>query len=200
MGRATRLYNEHIEVRLTVEEQHEASRVAWQRHYSHRDLGRRDTKTRAGDDGRLLDLRGALAEQAVAVAFDVPWDGKFKPISEWELWRREGHDVSGIEVKATKLRDGCLILHKHSAPNLPAVLAVIDSKDLVTLVGWCFTHEGQKDEYWRTDVPVPCYMVPQLDLKFVAELTKLLGVEPPAREPEITGEELEELLTNASVA
>jgi len=194
MGRATRLHNGHFEVRLTEEEQHEASRVAWQRHYSHRERGRLDTKTRAGDDGRLLDLRGALAEQAVAVAFAVPWDGKFKPIGEWELWRREGHDVSGIEVKSTKRRDNCLLLRKHSSPKLPAVLVIVESKSLVTLVGWCFTHEGQRDEYWRTDVPKACYMVPQRDLRPMAELSKLLGVEPPAAEVEISGEELEEIL------
>jgi len=194
MGRAIRLYNEHIEVRLTEEEQHEASRAAWQRHYSHRDRGRLDTKTRASDDGRLLDLRGALAEQAVAIALGVAWDGKFKPMREWELWRRAGHDVSGIEVKSTKGRNNCLILHKHSPSKLPAVLAIIESKDLVTLVGWCFTYEGQKDEYWRTDIPSACYMVPQRDLKPMSELCRLLGLEPPAREPEVTDEELEQLL------
>jgi hypothetical protein len=200
MGRATLLYNGHVEVRLTEEEQKEASRKAWQRHYSHRDKGRLDTKTRAGDDGRLLDLRGALAEQAVAVALGVPWDGKFKPIAEWQqFWRREGHDVSGIEVKSTKRRDNCLILHKHSSPKLPAVLAIIESKSLVTLVGWRFTHEGQKEEYWRTDIPVACYMVPQSDLQPMAALCRLLGIEPPPKEPEITSEELEEILSRPTV-
>jgi hypothetical protein len=144
----------------------------------------------------MLDLLGALAEQSVAVAFGLPWDGKFKPLSEWELWRRDGHDVSGLEVKSIRLRDRCLILHPHSKPELPAVLALIESRGLVTLLGWCLTRDGQKDEYRMLDGDVPrgCYMVPQSDLRPMAELFATLRVPAPENEPEITSEDLAALL------
>lgn len=199
MGKATTQYNGQIEVRLTPEEQLEAARVAALRHHSHREKGRGDFKSRAHDDGRMLDLVGALAEQAVAVAFSLPWDGRFKPLSEWSIWRRTGHDVSGLEVKAIRVRDRSLILHDHSKPELPAVLALIESRSLVTLVGWCFTRDGQKDEYRMVDGDVPrsCYMVPQSDLRPMAELFALLGVRVPEKEAEITSADLSEALALA---
>lgn len=192
MGTATTQYDGQIEVRLTREEQLEAARVAQLRHRSHRKIGRGDFKSRPQDDGRLLDLRGALGEKAVSVAFGIPWDGHFKPLPEWDIWRRAGHDVSGIEVKSIHIRGRSLILHEHSKPELPAVLVSIESRDLATLLGWCFTRDGQREEYRMLtgDVPRGCYMVPQSDLRPMGELFEILGVQVPRKEPEITGEDL----------
>lgn len=200
MGKATLQYNGQIEVRLSQEEQQEAAQVASLRHRSHRKTGRPDFKSRPQDDGKKLDLYGALAEKAVAVAVGRPWDGSFKPMSEWDIWRRDGHDVSGLEVKSIRISGRCLILHDHSKPELPAVLVHIVSRDRYYLVGWCFTRDGQKEEYQLGDGDIPrgCYMVPQSDLRPMAELFALIGVNVPEKEPEITGEDLGRLLDKAS--
>lgn len=195
MGQVQWISRGRIQITLTREEQVEAARTAHERHLSQRETGRVDFKSRPEDDGRMLDLLGSLAEQAVASALGLPWDGKFKPIAEWDVWRREGHDVSGLEVKATKRFNGSLILHETSRPELPAVLAVVDSSSVVNLVGWCFTHEGKQAKHWREDVPRPCFMVSQSYLRPMPELFKMLGFDVPQQEPEITAEELDQLLT-----
>lgn len=185
-----------IQVTLTQDEQTEAAKAGWARHKAQRSTGRVDFKSRPEDDGVLLDIRGALAEQAVAVALNLPWDGKFKPIEEWDFWRREGHDVSGLEVKSTKRSNGSLILHESSQPELPAVLAIVESKTTINLVGWCYTKDGQHAKHWREDVPRACFMVGQGYLRPMAELMKLLGQEvPQIQDQDITAEELERLLS-----
>jgi hypothetical protein len=132
------------------------------------------------------------------VALSLPWDGKFKPIEEWDLWRREGHDVSGLEVKSTKRFNGSLILHETSQPDLPAVLAIIESKAVINLVGWCFTRDGQDPKHWREEPSVPraCFMVSQCYLRPMAELLKILGLEvPQVQDQDLTSEELDKLLS-----
>ena len=197
MGQMKWISRGRIQVTLTKEEQNEAVRVAHERHLSQRQTGRVDFKARPQDDGRMLDLLGSLAEQAVASAFGLPWDGKFKPIAEWDVWRRAGHDVSGLEVKSTKRYNGSLILHRESRPELPAVLVIIESSSSFKLVGWTFTKEGQQERFWREkpDVPESCFMVPQSYLKTMTDLFMLLGLDVPEPEKEVTAEELEQLLS-----
>jgi hypothetical protein len=132
-----------LRVILSKEQQEVAARAAIERHRSQRAFGRADFKTRPQDDGLVLDVQGALAEMAVSVAFNLPWDGKFLPVEKWDLWRREGHDVSGLEVKSTKHMHGRLILHETTKPDLPAVLVVVENSAHFELVGWCYARGGR---------------------------------------------------------
>jgi hypothetical protein len=167
----------HLVVQLTDEQQREAIRTAIDRHRSQEARpGRVDWKARQQDDGLILDVRGALGELAVSLAFGLVWDGRFKPMSEWAQWRVEGHDVSGLEVKTTKLPEGSLIMHRASNPEQPFVLAILESASSVRLVGWAWGHEGQQEDFWRENVPRPCYMVPQVCLNPMVDLLGLLGL------------------------
>jgi len=173
----------HLLVTLTAEQQREAIRTALERRGSQEQRpGRVDFKARPQDDGLILDVRGALGELAVSLAFGLPWDGRFKPMSEWAQWRVEGHDVSGLEVKTTKRPDGSLILHKTSNPEQPFVLAILESASTIRLVGWTWGHEGQQEDFWRENVPRPCYMVPQVCLTPMVDLVGLLGLVDLANE------------------
>jgi DNA polymerase I-like protein with 3'-5' exonuclease and polymerase domains len=177
-------------VTLTPEQKRAAAREGLKRHASQRNVGRGDWKSKPGDNGKKLDVQGAVAELAVSLGLGLPWDGAFKPISEWDTWRREGHDVSGLEVKSTIRQDGCLILHKHSNPDQPAVLALLEGEGRVVLAGWCFVRDGQSSQFWRDNVPRPCYMVPQSNLRPICELFQALGLDvDPSEETPVTDDE-----------
>jgi hypothetical protein len=139
-----------------------ATEVASMRNKSQREANRPDGLVKGSSLGR--DQQGALAELAVSRALNLPWDGKFMPVSVWDTWKLEGNDVGKLEIRSTDRIDGRLILHPSDKDYSPYLLVVAASISTYKLVGWILGKEGKQDCYWRDNVPRPCYMVPQNDL------------------------------------
>lgn len=148
-----------MKVKLSQEEINLAYEIAEKRNKSQRSANRKDGKVL--EDSIGIDRQGALAEMAVAKALGRAWDGKFFEIDDWYKWREVGNDVSGLEIRSTKHRNGRLIIHPKDKDYAPFIL-VIANKDDFELKGWVYGFEGKREEWWQ-DVGYgrPCYYVPQ---------------------------------------
>jgi len=180
-----------VTITLTPEQERKGVQVGQKRHKAQRRTGRADWKVRKDANGLKLDEEGACAELAVSIGFGLPWDGSFIPMSKWDLWRKNGHDVSGLEIRSTKHPSGRLILHKNSKDTLPFILVLTHNRPTYQLVGWCYAKEGKKEAFWQ-DVGHgrPCFYVPQEDLQPMSGLFQQLGLETPER-PQAPSEELD---------
>lgn len=149
-----------------------ATEVANMRNKSQREAKRRDGLVSGSSLGR--DLQGALAELAVSRALSLPWDGKWLPIPVWDTWKIEGNDVGKLEIRSTDRADGRLILHPSDKDFSPYVLVTSSTDHKYKLVGWVYGKDGKDNKYWRDNVPRPCYMVPQANLRSIDELLEII--------------------------
>lgn len=127
------------------------------------------------DDGQDVHVQGCLGELAVAKALGLPWDGKFFDDAKWQEWRKNGHDVSGLEVRSTRWRSGRLILHRDDNDALPFVLVRACNGALFEIAGWYWGRDGKKEAWWE-DVGRnrPCFYVPNSLLRPMGELIRHL--------------------------
>ena len=149
-----------------------ATEVANMRNKSQREAKRKDGLVKGSSLGR--DMQGTLAELAVSRALNLPWDGKWLPIAIWDSWKLEGNDVGKLEIRSTDRSDGRLILHPSDKDFSPYVLVTSDAHPSYKLVGWVYGIDGKNEKYWRDNVPRPCYMVPQTNLKSIDSLLEIL--------------------------
>ena len=109
---------------LSKEDINIAHGVALKRNGSQRSASRKDGVVM--DSSLSADLIGAQGELAVSKALDLPWDGKWLPISIWDTWKINGNDVSNLEVRSTKYSTGRLILHDRDKDFAPFILVIND--------------------------------------------------------------------------
>ncbi len=140
-----------------------AANAATNRNALQRGASRHDGKVMASSIE--ADLTGAEGELAVSEYLGVTWDGEIKDIDEWDTWKLEGNDVKGLEVRTTRLGHGSLILHPNDKNGVPYILVTAAERPKFKIVGWLLAEDGKQSQYWREDVPRPCYMVPQASLK-----------------------------------
>lgn len=157
-----------IEVILSPEHIEFAKRIAGMRNASHRGVGRADGAVAADSVG--IDVDGAYGELAVALAFNEPWTNDFLTAEKWLLSRDNLPDVGNKEVKTTRRANGCLLVQKHSESMAPYVLVLLDEFPKAKIVGWMNGYDVKQFKYWRTNVPKPCFMAPQRDLRPIEEL------------------------------
>jgi len=150
-----------------------AHKVASQRNSSQRGARRSDGKVMRSSIN--ADQIGAEGELAVSKGLGAEWDGKFYPIEEWDKWKVDGHDVGMLEVRTTRYKTGRLIIHDKDQDYSPYILVLSYNCPEFFLAGWCFGNFGKNKKYWREDVPRPCYMVPQSDLRPMDELINFCG-------------------------
>jgi|GEM_PF-1926756 len=162
-----------MRIELTEDDLKFAESVALQRNQSQRQAGRADGLVKGSSLGR--DLQGAEAELAVSKALDLPWDGKWLPIPVWDTWKIDGYDVGNLEIRSTDLPNGRLILHHSDKDTAPYVLVISDERPIYKLVGWIYGSEGKQKQYWRSNVPRPCYMIPQSKLRDMKEIVEKLS-------------------------
>lgn len=155
-------------IKLTDIEIQQAKEVARQRNESQRQAGRPDGLVKGSSIDR--DLEGALSELAVSKALQLPWDGKFLPIQIWDVWKHEGNDVGKLEIRSTTLENGSLILHPSDKDHSPYLLVLSHKRPEYLLAGWVWGKEGKASRYWRDNVPRPCFMVKQGNLRPMSEL------------------------------
>ena len=162
-----------MDIKLTLEDITLAAQVAQQRNSSQREAGRADGLVKGSSLGR--DIQGAEAELAVSRALNLPWDGKWLPIPEWDQWKHHGNDVGKLEIRSTDRATGRLILHPSDKDHSPYLLVLSHARPVYKLIGWVYGADGKRNEYWRTNVPRPCYMVPQEELKAMEELLDIVN-------------------------
>jgi hypothetical protein len=109
------------------------------------------------------DQVGYTGEIAFAKWLHVPYI--------YKQYKRANDDVMGYQIKTTKLATGCLIKKAHSPKGVYVLGIANDTLDTVTFKGWMLSEEIQQECYWRTDVPLPAYFVPQSKLWSMSELT-----------------------------
>lgn len=117
------------------------------------------------------DVEGALGEYAVAQAFSLPWDGAYYEHTDWQHWRNHGHDVSGIEVRATKYPNGKLIVQPNNNDDAPYVLVILkDDLTQADLRGWRWGRDVKLSCFWQSQWPRPTYAMPQSHLFAIDDL------------------------------
>ncbi len=167
---AVRAAKSQVLVELTQHQLDLGVGVGHQRNALHRNHGRADGIVRSGTSLEM-DIDGALAELAVCVAFNEPWANAFVPqITDWDARRKALHDVGSMEVKSTKYAGGCLLVQPQFSDESPYVLVVTNLSPVFRIAGWLYGWEVKQPQFWRVDVPRPCFMAPQSALRPVNTL------------------------------
>ncbi|HLG28179.1 MAG TPA: hypothetical protein VI423_10375 [Paenisporosarcina sp.] len=104
----------------------------------------------------------------------LPWSGSWLPISTWDKWKHKGNDVGKLEIRSTDRPDGRLILHPTDKDLSPYLLVLSTAHPEYQLVGWIYGEEGKDPKYWRDNVPRPCFMVPQEQLRSIDSLVNII--------------------------
>lgn len=108
-----------------------------------------------------IDVQGAIAEFAVAKAFDKYW----QPATDKSLKSLPG-DVGFYQIRSTAHKTGQLIVHEADADDVPFILAIV-AEPHVKLAGYLYGAEakalGEKRKYGDM-------WVPQNKLRSVTEL------------------------------
>lgn len=108
-------------------------------------------------------VSGAIAEWAVAKWLGVLWDPSVG--LTWEEVAQVPGDVGKIEVRSTPYPSGCLPLHDYSFDDRAYVLVLSHRAPEYTLAGWLWGREGKDRRFWRADLPRPCFLAPQGELR-----------------------------------
>lgn len=109
-----------------------------------------------------LDVKIALAEHAVSIAFNRKWDGEFEGISKWRAWKSLDRDVKGLEVKTTSFVLGNLVVEESDADDHVFVLVIDRDSPTFAVAGWLLGADAKKPEYWNTENSLmPSFHVPQ---------------------------------------
>ena len=107
-----------------------------------------------------IHIEGVLAEQACAKYLNRYWSGKGE---------RGGIDVYDVDVRSTRHKHGCLIIHK-SDPDDRFFYLVTGMNGVYHVHGGMYAGEGKNDEWWREPVDQrPAFFVPQSHLRFKEE-------------------------------
>lgn len=123
------------------------------------------------------DIQGALAELAVAKAFNLPWTGRVFSNPEWKAWSLAGgRDVGMLEVRSTHYPWGHLPMFEKDHNDYPYVLVIALSETEYEIKGWIWGAEGKRREYWKdpANTHKPYFNVPQSVLRSVESLEQLV--------------------------
>lgn len=167
------------QIDLTADELLTAHRVALARQEDnvrkHRPAAYGAPDNRGNWDAALeLDEQGAQAELAFLKMTGMAH-------SEWQAvvdtidLRSIPGDVGAIQVRSTKHRSGCLILHP-SDPDRACFVLLLNESPTFRFAGWLWGAEGKQSWWWREDVRHPAYFVPQ------GRLRKRVSVDPHTRQ------------------
>ena len=103
-------------------------------------------------------IDGGVAEYVVSKGWRLDWGMSFKPNrTEGDLIGRDG---TKIEVRHTRLPNGGLPVHDYDPADHFAVL-VRGVFPTFEIVGGITVQDGQRREFWRPDLPRPCFIVPE---------------------------------------
>ena len=149
---------------LSVERLAQATRIGRERHAARGN----------GASPEALDVQTACAEQAVAVAMNREWGGEFKNVSEWKVWQKLGHAVSGLHVRVEHFSTDGLHVHEDDPDDGVFVLVIDRDAPVFVIVGWLLGRDAKRSMYWNTEETAgpPCFVVPQADLRSCYDLRR----------------------------
>ena len=107
-----------------------------------------------------MSIEGALAEWAASKALGKHWPGK---------GQMRGDDIGGLQVRSTAHLGGHLMLHKTDKDEDLFILMIGQASEWHP-TGWIRGKSGKQQQWWRTDMRSPCFMVPQEELRDMVEL------------------------------
>ncbi len=106
----------------------------------------------------------AVAEATVAAFLGLPWDDN-------PHRKDSGADVGDdIGVRWTPLGHGGLIVYPGDRDDVRQVLVVGHTYPL-RIAGWMLASDAKRQEWWKTTLREPTYLVPQKCLRGIDELT-----------------------------
>jgi len=141
-------------VRLTWSELAIAACVGVERHVHNLRVKAQQAWGYDGAHAWETHIVGAQGEALVAKHFGCEWDGA--------LGDYAAKDVGGYQVRTTRIKSGCLILHPEDLDDDLFVLVVLLRDGVGDLVGAKIGHRGKIAEFWRDPgTGRPCFMVPQ---------------------------------------
>jgi hypothetical protein len=135
---------------------HGADVGARRRLFALRDGRRQRYGNNDGLAGWDMHIAGAIAELAACKYAGLYWPGSTSPDYEGDIG-------PGLQVRSTWRPDGCLILHDGDNAGHTFVL-VTGAPPTYRIRGAILAEEGQREKYWRSDVPNAAYFVPQVAL------------------------------------
>jgi hypothetical protein len=160
--------SESIGVRLTAAELMLAGQVGVMRHVTALRDGRNQVHGKVTDPWGS-NIVGAIAEMGAAKHFGVFWSGTVGQVDQ--------PDVGKVQVRATELKNGRLILHPDDKDSEVFILAIVDGHHVV-LKGWVFAREGKQQFFWEDPAGNrPAFFIPAANLKPMSELIGVQRVE-----------------------
>lgn len=157
----------NIDVSLTPDEVYAQCAVATHRRITSM-FGRKKAQHYECPDNTewSTEIESCGAEMSFAKFKNWYWSG-----AEWN-GRVAESDVSGVQVRHTHYRSGCLVLYPADRDDQRFVL-VIGRCPNYTVVGWIWGVAGKKKEFWKSDARSPAWFVPQTVLhEFAGEAKK----------------------------
>ena len=143
-----------VEVKLTIADVTYATIEAVERYNFNRDMGNDSYKvSKTWPEAIAREINGVIAEIAVA-----RWKDKY-PITLFA--DRKSGDVGEFEVRSTAYSYGKLLFQPDDNKNRRYFFVTVDGHYKANIVGWLWGWEGIQDQFWDTNMPVPCYAVPQ---------------------------------------
>lgn len=141
-------------IELTYSEVRIAAEVGVQRQARNIRKQRRQTYRHDPEDGGWgAHIEAACAEMAVAKSLGIYWNGA--------LDNFEAADVGPYQVRSTKHRDGCLLLHSEDR-DADKFILIVGMAPHFEIKGWIRAGDGKRNEYWQEKVRGrPAYFVPQ---------------------------------------
>ena len=148
----------YTEVKLTIEDLFTAAHAGVLRRLSAIANNRKHIFGDGPEDLWGNDIESCIAEMLVSRSFNVSW----RPYAaDPNVIKADVGD--NIQVRSTKRKDGCLIMHKKDKDDQYFVL-VTGSGLNMKIKGWIKCADGKKQKFWRDNVPNPAYFVPQSEL------------------------------------
>ncbi len=146
-----------MKIKLTEFECRMAITIAVERCINSTFDGRKDNHGYDGSDSWDVNIEGACAELAVAKAINKYWPGGVNTF--------KAPDLEDIQVRWTPRKDGHLIVRKGDPDNDKFVLVIGKMPDY-EVVGWIKGSDAKQERYLKNwGGRVPCYGVPQINLK-----------------------------------
>jgi hypothetical protein len=141
-----------------------AAMVGVLRQIKHRSRGDKHRWNAPLAGGWDRDIESSCAEKYVAKNLGLYW---------FDCGESAGceTDVGPYQVRHTCLPNGRLTLHPEDKDH-EAFILVIGRAPTFEMIGWCFGHEGKRNEYWEdpSNSDRPAFYVPRQVLRPISEL------------------------------
>lgn len=137
-----------IRIEFTNEDMLKVAKIAKARLAVNRSRSKGNRPSEMGDDYKA-ECIGCAGELAVAKYLKTQWTNEVMTLDEWEQARKgDLRDLGIVEVRATTLRDGGLIIKKTDADDALIVLVrLVTGRPIAYVRGWMVAKSGKHEIY-----------------------------------------------------